>query len=120
MKKILLLIVILFSILALVGCSKEEKKHVEEWALDYTIEYYNEEYEGYRIIAYSIEELIIYGEEQFEQWADGYEYRAYKITITNNSGKDKIYNVLIAYKQYNKLYFGIKESAIRDFDIEPL
>ncbi len=126
MKKLLLVISFLLVSIILIGCNKEEKKFVEYWALDYTIEYYNQEYENYNILAYDIERLTIYDETQFENYVEDYKYKAFKITITNNSGKDKVYNVLILYSE-PKFYIGaatfsepkISENLIHDFDIEP-
>jgi hypothetical protein len=114
-------IIILFILgIILIGCGSEPTKFPEYWALDYTVEHYNENHEGYEIIAFSIEDLTVYDEE--ERWSNGYLLVAYKITIISSSREDTVYNVFMAYKPkpFNMFFGGddIKESDIYDIDIE--
>jgi len=120
MKHTLFTIMLFVLSLGLMGCSSEHNQSPQDWALDYTIDYYNKDYEGYGIGAYSIENLKIYDEEEI---CGDYYCSAYRITIINSSGKDTSYNVFIAYEKtfWNNGFIGthrIKESQIYDIDIE--
>jgi len=120
MKKILY-IVVLMIVIILSGCGKEDKKTIKDWALDYTIEFYNEDYEGYGIFAYNIEQITLYDKEELELLESNQYYGLYEITIIDNSGKSVIYNVCIIYEVETMHFWsvrGYKESQIIDFDCE--
>ena len=122
MKKNLFVLILLSFVL--VGCkNNEEKKIPSDWSVKYAIEEYNKDYEGYEVIAYTVEEVKIYDNTLFEEWADEHDYLMYKVTITNSSGKDTIYNVIIAFKYnfYSTItytYPNLKESKIYVINIE--
>ena len=94
MKKLLVILLIVLSF-TLVGCSGEAKHTSDGWALKYAEEEYNKDYDGYEIISYQIENLIINPDAQNDY--EDYIRHLYQITIINNSGKSTRYNVLLVY-----------------------
>ena len=112
MKK---LVIVLFVLVFLVGCYEEPKKTSQGWCLQYAIEEYNKDYEGYEIFSYSIEEMELYTEEKG---------KAFIITIANDSGDVYKYLTYILSKEmmkssrYYRNYYA--ESEIVDFDIEKI
>lgn len=117
----LLFIIVLMVVIILSGCGKEEKQSIKGWALEYTIEVYNEDYEGYEIFAYNIEPLTLYDKEELELLKRNQYYALYEITIIDNSGKSVIYNVWVVYEIATMQFWiddGFKESQIIDVDCE--
>ena len=118
MKKLLIALALVL-VFALVGCEKVEKRTPEGWALYYAEQEYNKEYEGYGIFGYQIDNVIIAEDEVCDE---DLTWRAYIITIINDSGKSMEYNVFIAYKERGYPPFfefnTIPESNVIDFDIE--
>lgn len=120
MKKILY-IVVLMIVIILSGCGKEDKKTIKDWALNYTIKVYNEDYKDYGIFAYNIEQLTLYDKEELELLESNQYYVLYEITIIDSSGKSVIYNISITYEVETMHFWlvrGYKESQIIDFDYE--
>ena len=118
--KKLLLIIGLMLVVMLSGCKEQEpKKSIEGWALQYAEEEYNRDYDGYVLFGYIIKEHKLYDvENDYEE----YTVRSFEITFIDDSGKNVIYNVVIAYEPngYPPLieFKAYKESNIVDVDIE--
>ena len=120
MKK-LSVVITLLSVMLLSGCSREKQQTPEKWALDYVLEEYNSDYSGYGVFGYFIVDGKITTDEM-EQIENNQHAKMYLIMIVDNSGRGRMYNVLIVYelKPFD-MYFGykyIKESKIIDVDIE--
>jgi hypothetical protein len=114
----MVVIVLILMGFILMSCSSQPQKSVKFWALHYAEEQYKFDYDGYELMGYIIEEYVnVPIENDFEG-----EYKMFRVTFINNSGKNVIYNVLVVYKEV--LFDGylgktfIKESSIIDYDIE--
>lgn len=111
MKKILVLVLLLF---VLTSCSGEVKKTPKGWALDYVITEY-----GDTPIAYQIEDYIIYDREDL---CEDYSCRIFGITLVSSDGSEFKYTVFIAYTERGIPpfieYNAILESQIYDIDCE--
>ena len=125
MKKIFIVLFVIFGLIILNGCKDEEKKLPNEWALHYVIEDANFRFENPDIIAYQIEEYQPIDDSFIYDIKVG-TFGIYQITLLNDFGQNVTYNVLVAFNRkidehymwFSKRAFS--EDEIIDIDMEYL
>ena len=122
MRKILLLVLVI-GLLMLSGCKSESRHTLEDWALHYALEQYEEDYGGYGVFG----NFIIRGKitsDNLEQLEENQYAVMYLIMIIDDTGRGRLYNVFIFYEDkvlWDNMIVSreiIKESQIIDVDIE--
>lgn len=119
MKKLVLMLIVLTIVLS--GCSSQPKKTVEGWALHYAKEAYYQDYPDYVLIAYSISEYTVIVTQDFDEELQNAYCKMFKIVFVEDSGKNVVYDVFIAYgnkKEYiNGYLLHFSEDKIIDVDM---
>ena len=126
MKKIFIVLFVIFGLIVLNGCKDEEKKLPSEWALHYVIEDANFRFDNPDIIAYQIEKYQPI-DDVFKYDIEEGTFEIYQIKLLNNSGQNITYNILVAFNRKININYGwasgtrvFLENEIVDIDIEYL
>jgi hypothetical protein len=125
MKKIFIVLFVIFGLIILNGCKDEEKKLPSEWALHYVIEDANSRFNNPDIIAYQIEEYKPIDDAFIYDIKVG-TFGIYQITLLNDFGQNVTYNVLVAFnRKIDERYMwfskrAFSEDEIIDIDMEYL
>ena len=125
MKKIFIVLFVIFGLIVLNGCKDEEKKLPSEWALHYVIEDANFRFDNPDIIAYQVEEYKPIDDVFIYDIKVG-TFGIYQITLLNDFGQNVTYNVLVAFNRkidQHYMWFSkraFSEDEIIDIDMEYL
>jgi len=114
MKKIMLMTLMIVVSLGLVSCGSEERHSEIGWAKEYALEEYANT--GWEYIGFIIEEYDMDFDIRHE--VKGERVVVYKVSILNNTGGSRTYNVVMVTEDPIFQFRYLKESSILRYEVK--